>query len=69
MVFCCSPQGHADIGTSSRQSHLHGISFPMADDVKRALEAMASQQFDYIQLVSSPDSFTTCTCNMHVIYV
>ena len=57
-------QGHRDIGTSSRQSHLHGISFPMEPDAVDALDRMASKEFVYVQLVR--ETHTHTHTHMHV---
>ena len=46
------PQGHDGIGTTSRQSHLHGIAFPILPRAVEALQAIARNELVYVQLVS-----------------
>lgn len=47
------PQDHIDIGTSSRQSHLHGVAFPIEADALEAISDIKTGRLQYVQLVSS----------------
>ena len=46
-------QDHIDIGTTTRQSHLHGVAFPIESDVIDALREMKAKRIQYIQLVNT----------------
>ena len=46
-------QDHADVGTSTRQSHLHGVAFPINQDALDALEEFREGRAGYVQLVGS----------------
>lgn len=43
-------EDHIDIGTSTRQSHLHGVAFPIDSDALRALEQLGQKQLEYVRL-------------------
>ena len=51
-------QDHADIGTGTRQSHLHGVSFPVQPDAIDALKQFKQGSIGYLQLVNSPLSLS-----------
>jgi hypothetical protein len=55
-------QQHADIGTTTRHSHLHGVAFPVDSDALDALVDMKSGKYDYIQLVSVCVCACVCVC-------
>ena len=44
-------QDHADIGTSTRQSHLHGVSFPVQPEAIETLKQFQQGSIGYVQLV------------------
>ena len=46
-----SSQGHNDIGTSTRQSHLHGVTFPIQPEAITAIGALTRKELAYVQLV------------------
>ncbi len=52
-MYLHSPQDQSGIGTTSRQSHLHGIAFPIMPEAVSAIQAMARKELDYVQLVSA----------------
>uniref|UniRef100_A0A1X7VR29 ADF-H domain-containing protein n=1 Tax=Amphimedon queenslandica TaxID=400682 RepID=A0A1X7VR29_AMPQE len=43
-------QDHVDVGTTTRQSHLQGVSFPLHDDALAAIEDLKKKRIQYIQL-------------------
>ena len=49
-------QDHVDVGTSTRQSHLHGVAFPINQDALDALEDFRDGRAGYVQLVGSSHS-------------
>ena len=51
ILFCV--QDHIDVGTSTRQSHLHGVAFPIDQDALRALQQLHNKELEYVRLVSS----------------
>ena len=54
------PQDHVDVGTSTRQSHLHGVAFPIDQDALHALQQLGNKELAYVRLVSflpSPSPF------------
>ena len=46
------PQDHVDVGTSTRQSHLHGVAFPIDQDALHALQQLWNKELAYVRLVS-----------------
>ena len=46
-------QDHVDVGTTTRQSHLHGVAFPINQDALNALEDFRDGKAGYVQLVGS----------------
>ena len=53
LILCVVPQDHVDIGTATRHSHLHGVSFPIDQDALEALEELKNKRSDYVQLVGN----------------
>ena len=47
-----SSQDHIDVGTSTRQSHLHGVAFPIEEDALEAIGDIKTGRLQYVQLVS-----------------
>lgn len=59
-------QDHADIGTGTRQSHLHGVSFPIQPEAVEALKQFQQGSLGYLQLVKLPfPNPTTHTLHSH----
>ena len=59
-VLLPPPQDHVDVGTSTRQSHLHGVAFPIDQDALHALQQLGNKELAYVRLVSflpSPSPF------------
>lgn len=44
-------QDHADIGTGTRHSHLHGVAFPVLPEALTAIQQFKNKQVAYIQMV------------------
>ena len=51
-VLLPPPQDHVDVGTSTRQSHLHGVAFPIDQDALHALQQLGNKELAYVRLVS-----------------
>ena len=58
-IVASLPQDHVDVGTTSRQSHLHGVAFPINEDALSALKQLHNKELEYVRLVST-------ACNMYV---
>jgi twinfilin-like protein len=43
-------EDHIDVGTSTRQSHLHGVAFPIDQDALRALQQLHNKELEYVRL-------------------
>lgn len=41
----------SDVGITTKKAHVHGVSFPMADDARAAIESLRSGRVNYVQLV------------------
>ena len=49
-------QDHTDIGTTTRQSHLHGVAFPVQPDAIDAIQQFRDGRLTYVQLVGNYSS-------------
>jgi twinfilin-like protein len=48
-------EDHVDIGTTTRHSHLHGVSFPIQSDAMDALNDLKEKKVQYVQLTINVD--------------
>ena len=68
-------QDHVDVGTATRQSHLHGVAFPIDQDALQALQQLGNKELAYVRLVSSLLRFSgfivnpRCACAARVAVV
>lgn len=53
-------QDHVDIGTTTRQSHLQGVAFPLQDDAAAAIQDLKRNKIQYLQLVSWRADVRSC---------
>jgi len=44
-------QNGADIGITTKKAHVHGVSFPVTDEARAAIEAFGNGEVNYVQLV------------------
>ena len=49
----CYTQDRVDVGTATRQSHLHGVAFPIDQNALQALQQLGNKELAYVRLVSS----------------
>jgi twinfilin-like protein len=55
-------QARTEIGTQTRHSHLHGVSFPIKEDAMDQLLKLKNKEIMYVQLVSLA---TLCYARLH----
>lgn len=62
-------RARAEIGTQTRQSHLHGVGFPIQPEALGQLERLKRKEIMYVQLVSLRSILNFWYCDVAVMTI